>query len=106
MVRRYGKPDGNQAEIIELLRTIPDCSVLVLSAVGSSCPDILIGYHGANLLVELKNPDVRYNPKLPTMVKQAEFRKTWKGQVIQAYTLKEIIAAMTGWNDIVEVYER
>lgn len=98
MVRRYGKPDANQAEIIEALRAIPECSVLVLSAVGNACPDILIGYRGANLLVELKNPDVHYNPKLPTMVKQAEFRKSWKGQVVQAYTLKEIITTMTGWN--------
>ncbi len=97
-MRRYGKPDANQAEIVEALRGIPDLSVLVLSAVGSSCPDLLIGYHGANLLVELKNPEVYYNPNLPTMVKQAEFRKNWKGRVIQASSLKEIITELTGWN--------
>lgn len=93
-----GKPDGNQAEIVEALLGIPGLSVLLLSAVGRGCPDLLIGYRGANLLVELKNPDVHYNPKLPTMVKQAEFRANWKGRVIQATTLKEIITAMTGWN--------
>ena len=71
--------------------------MLVLSAVGSSCPDLLIGYRNFNFLVELKNPNVYYNPKLPTMVNQAEFRRTWKGQVLQAYSLKEIITAMTGW---------
>jgi hypothetical protein len=98
VVRRWGKPDGNQAAIIEALEGIPECSVLVLSAVGGGCPDLLIGYRGANLLVELKNPDVYYNPKLPTMVKQDEFRKTWKGRVIKAYTLKEIITELTGWN--------
>lgn len=96
-MRRAAKVDANQADIVEALRGIPGCSVLVLSAVGGSCPDILLGYRGANLLVELKNPDVYYNPKLPTMVKQAEFRKNWKGQVLQAYSLTEILAFMTGY---------
>lgn len=95
---RYArKVDANQSEIVEALRGIPECSVLILSTVGDACPDLLIGYRGANLLVELKNPKVHYNPKLPTMVKQAEFRQTWKGRVIQAYSLKEIITELTGW---------
>lgn len=95
-MRRYGKPDANQAAIVDDLRKIPECTVLVLSAVGNSCPDILIGYRGANLLVELKNPEVHYNPKLPTMVRQAEFRANWKGQVLQANSFMDIVNFMVG----------
>ena len=55
---RYArKVDANQAGIVEALRGIPECSVLILSSVGDGCPDLLVGYHGANLLVELKNPE-------------------------------------------------
>lgn len=98
-MRRY-KPDANQAAIIEALRGIPDCSVLVLSAVGRGCPDLLVGYRGANLLVEVKNPaheKVGGAAMEETRARQQKFRDSWKGAVIRATGLKEIITAMTGW---------
>lgn len=101
--------DANQAGIVEALRGIPECSVLLLSSVGKGCPDLLIGYRGANLLVELKNPDhekIGGDAMQETRKRQQEFRDSWRGAVIRATSLKEIITAMTGWNDIVEVYER
>jgi hypothetical protein len=100
-VRRRGKPDANQAAIIEALRGIPECSVLVLSAVGRGCPDLLVGYRGANLLVEIKNPahdKVGGQAMDETRARQQKFRDGWKGAVIRATGLKEIITAMTGWN--------
>lgn len=96
-MRRAAKVDGNQAEIVECLRAIPECSVLILSAIGKGCPDILIGYRGANLLVELKNPETLRGEKPETIKRQQEFRDGWRGAVIRATSLKEIITAMTGW---------
>jgi hypothetical protein len=101
VVRRWGKPDANQAAIVEALRGIPECSVLVLSAVGRGCPDLLIGYRGANLLVEVKNPDhekIGGQAMEETRARQTKFRESWKGAVVRATSLKEIITAMTGWN--------
>lgn len=95
-MRRYGKPDANQAAIIEDLRLIPDCSVLVLSAVGNGCPDILIGYRGANILVEIKNPETKRGEKPETIERQKQFKDGWNGQVLRAYSFLEIVGFLTG----------
>lgn len=94
-MRRAAKVDANQASIIEDLRLIPDCSVLVLSGVGKGCPDILIGYRGANLLVELKNPETIRGEKPETIERQKRFRDGWKGQVLRAYSFMDILNFMT-----------
>jgi hypothetical protein len=88
--------DANQAGIVADLRLIPGCQVLTLAEVGSGCPDLLVGYRGFNFLFELKNPDVHYNQKLPTIARQKEFRDKWPGQVRQVTTFTEILNAMTG----------
>ena len=82
---RYArKVDANQSDIVEALRAIPECSVLLLSSVGDGCPDLLIGYRGANLLVELKNPETLRGEKPETIARQQEFRDGWRGAVIRA----------------------
>ncbi len=96
MVRRAGRVDGNQAEIVEALRGIPDCSVLVLSAVGHGCPDLLVGYRGFNFLFEVKDPDQPPHRHELTD-EQSEFHASWCGQAQKVFTVKEIITAMTGW---------
>lgn len=97
--------DENQAEIVECLRGIPGCSVALLSSVGGGIPDVLVGYRGANFLFEIKNPK---KPKADQELtdEQRKFHAAWKGQIQKVCSLKEIITAMTGWNDIVEVYLR
>ena len=89
--------DGNQAEIVEALRGIPDCSVLVLSAVGQGCPDLMVGYRGFNFLFECKDPSQpKHRHELTD--DQHAFHAAWNGQVQKVFSLKEIITAMTGWN--------
>ena len=97
-MRRHGKPDANQAEIIEALRGIPECSVLVLSSVGNGCPDVAVGYRGFNFFFEIKNPDRSPNENPGPEARQQAFRDRWFGQVQRVTSLKEIITAMTGWN--------
>lgn len=96
-MRRAAKVDGNQAEIVEALRGIPECSVLVLSAVGDGCPDIAVGYRGANLFFEIKDP-TQPPHRHELTADQKDFHNAWKGQVQKVFSLKEIITAMTGWN--------
>lgn len=52
-MRRAARVDGNQSEIIDALR-LCGASVQPLHTVGSGCPDLLVGYRGANFLLELK----------------------------------------------------
>lgn len=87
--------DGNQADIVDDLRRIPGCSVAVLSAVGGGIPDLLIGYRGANFLVELKDPtQPKHRHELTD--EQAEFHDNWHGQVLKAFTFMDIVRFMTG----------
>jgi hypothetical protein len=97
VVRRAARVDGNQAEIVEALRGIPDLSVLVLSDVGDGCPDISVGYRGANFYFEIKDPSQpKHRHELTE--DQQRFHAEWKGQVQKVFSLKEIITTLTGWN--------
>jgi hypothetical protein len=97
VVRRAARVDGNQAEIVEALRGIPDCSVLVLSDVGEGCPDISVGYRGFNFYFEIKDPkQPKHRHELTE--DQQRFHAAWKGQVQKVFSLKEIITTLTGWN--------
>ena len=94
-MRRAARVDGNQATIVEALREIPGCKVVVTSAVGQGFPDLLVGYRGFNFLVELKDPtkpkrDQRLTPD------QEAFHSSWTGQVMQATNVVDIIEFMTG----------
>jgi hypothetical protein len=96
-MRRAARVDENQAEIVEALRGIPGLTVLLLSSVGGGCPDVLVGYRGANFLFEIKNPK---KPKADQALTpdQVTFHGAWTGQVQKVFSLKEIITPLTGWN--------
>ena len=53
-MRRAAKTDRNQAEIVAALRKA-GAGVCDLSAVGQGCPDLLVSYRGAWLLLEVKD---------------------------------------------------
>lgn len=76
---RAAKVDENQAEIVHALRCI-GCSVQVLSSVGKGVPDLLVGFQGINVLMEVKDgnkpPSAR---KLTT--DQVIWHGDWRGQV-------------------------
>jgi hypothetical protein len=82
---------------VEALRGIPECSVLNLSSVGRGCPDICVGYRGANFFFEIKNPKKPLADQGLTD-DQKRFHLAWKGQVQKVFSLKEIITTLTGWN--------
>lgn len=95
VVRRAAKVDGNQAEIVELLRKIDGCEVAVTSAVGDGFPDLVIGYRGFNFLFEVKDPSQpKHRHELTD--DQKRFHSAWPGQVQKVFGLKEIIDTISG----------
>jgi hypothetical protein len=72
-VRR--KPDANQADIVAALKCC-GASVLDLSSVGGGCPDLLVGFHGADRLLEVKTADGVLEPDQETLVRE------WKGRAV------------------------
>jgi hypothetical protein len=73
-VRRAAKIDANQAEIVKALRKV-GCSVLSLAAIGRGAPDLLLGYQGKNVLLEVKRPRGKLNDQ------QQAFRAAWQGDL-------------------------
>ena len=78
-MRRAAKVDANQGAIVEALRAA-GASVEPLHAVGSGCPDLLVGFNGYNWLVEVKDGDKPPRERRLTD-HQIRWHGKWKGQV-------------------------
>lgn len=78
------RADQNQSEIVDALRGM-GVSVLVLSQVGKSCPDLLIGHRGKNYLIEVKSEGGELSKG------QAEFLDTWKGRCFIVRSVEEAL---------------
>lgn len=77
-MRKRGRTDANQADIVAKLRAIPGVTVQVLSSVGGGCPDLLVGYRGLSLLLELKDGSRPPSERRLTP-EQEEWHRTWTG---------------------------
>lgn len=71
-MRTAARVDANHAQIVQAFRAM-GCSVLSLAQVGKGCPDLVIGTHGINLLVEVKTPKGKLTND------QSAFIAGWKG---------------------------
>ena len=89
---RARKIDGNQGTIVDALRQC-GATVQILSAVGSGCPDILVGINKRNYLFELKNPEQSKSDQQLTP-QEAIWINEWNGQVAVVTTPEEAIAAI------------
>lgn len=76
-MRRHGRTDANQAEIIKTLRAV-GCTVAVTSAVGNGFPDLVVGFKGASYLLEVKDGSLSPSRRALTDAEQA-FKDTWRG---------------------------
>lgn len=93
-MRRAAKVDRNQAEIVAALRGI-GATVQPLHTVGDGCPDLLVGFRGRNMLIEVK--DGLRPPSDRKLTKdQVEWHGGWKGQVATALDVDAAIAIVTG----------
>jgi len=74
---RRGRIDDNQQAIVNILRTT-GATVVLLSGVGKGVPDLLVGFRGVTLLMEIKDgkkpPSDR---KLTT--DQQKWHAEWRG---------------------------
>lgn len=87
----YGKPgeynrrtDRNQAEIVAALREL-GASVTLLHRVGQGVPDLLVGWRGVNLLMEVKQSGERLNQR------EAKWHEAWHGQAAIVYCVLDAL---------------
>lgn len=76
------RSDINQPEIMDRLRSI-GCSIEPLTAQGGGCPDLLVGYRGLNILLEVKPPKGKLRQS------QIIWHDRWLGQVAVVHTPDE-----------------
>ncbi len=66
------RTDLNHKAIVECFEAC-GASVFQTHRVGQAFPDLVVGYQGVTLLVEIKRPNAELNGK------QANWHETWKG---------------------------
>ena len=84
--RRNPKRDGNEAEIVEAIRSVP--GVVVSQISGAGVPDLLVSRNGINYLLEVKDR----SGKLTTT--QVDWHNAWTGQVAIVRTVVEALKAI------------
>ena len=72
-----GRVDANQKEIVDALRKV-GASVVSLSQIGDGCPDLLVGYRGRTLLLEVKDGTAAPSKRLLT-ADEITFQTHWCG---------------------------
>lgn len=80
-MRRAGRVDDNQNAIVAALRKI-GASVAITSGAGGGLPDIIVGMHGINLLIEIKDSAKPPSAKKLTPA-EAYFVANWKGHPVR-----------------------
>ena len=88
-MRKYGRRDTNQSDIVRALR-FAGCSVVDLASVGGGVPDLLVGRSQRVLrLLEVKMPGEKLTPD------QTQFRSNWNGTpVVTVTSIEEVLDAM------------
>ena len=91
-MRRAAKLDANHGAIVQVLLDL-GCTVQSLAAVGGGVPDLLIGWRGLNLLLEVKDGDKPPSERRLTP-KQALWHRDWRGQVMTAENVEDALQAV------------
>lgn len=79
-MRRAAKVDANQDAVVSVLKAY-GATVQSLAAIGKGCPDLLVGYRGHTLLVEVK--DGRKPPSHRQLTEhQQKWMTEWKGGTV------------------------
>ena len=88
-MRRAARVDANQSEVVAALREI-GATVEPIHMIGRGVPDLLVGYCGRNLLLEVKDGD-----KPPSARKltpdEREWHDNWRGEVMVVNSATEAV---------------
>ena len=93
---RAARVDENQAAIVQALRHI-GASVELLHRVGGGCPDLLVGYHGDIILIEIKDENQPPN-KRKLRPSQVRWAAAWQGRpLFKVESPQEAVDVVMGW---------
>lgn len=92
-MRRAAKVDANQGDVVAALRKI-GASVTPIHMVGQGCPDLLVGFRGRTLVLEVKDGA---KPKSARKLTddEAVWFGNWKGEAYVVETPEQAIECLT-----------
>lgn len=90
------KIDANQTNIVAGLRRA-GATVQSLATIGKGCPDILVGFRGKNILMEIKDGELSRSRQALTAL-QIVWHSKWEGEV---HVITSLIEALK----VLEIYE-
>jgi hypothetical protein len=86
-MRIHGRTDKNQTEIVQALRKA-GAVVLILSNQGEGCPNILTGFRGNLMLMEIKSKGGRLTQD------EKEFYSKWLPYMVVVYSIEDALKAV------------
>lgn len=86
-MRQIARVDKVQAEIVQALRSA-GAKVKLLHQMGGGCPDLLIGFRGTLLLMEVKSKGGRLTQD------EVEFYDEWCQYMVVVYSVEEALKAI------------
>lgn len=89
-MRVRGRTDANQKEIVKTFRQL-GFSVAITSMVGGGFPDIVIGKHRKNWLVEIKDGN-KVLSRRDLTPDEEEFISGWRGSVFVVESIEQATA--------------
>ena len=93
-MRRAARIDANHQEVVKLLRAC-GASVQALASIGAGVPDLLVGFRGRNVLLEVKD-----GAKKPSARKltpdEKDWHAKWAGQVCTVKSPQEALKVVMG----------
>lgn len=92
-MRRAARVDDNHNDIKDALLSVPGVTVADTAGAGNGFPDMVVGFRGANYLIEVKD-----GSKIPSKQKltplQVGFHAIWQGQVAVVTNEAEALAVI------------
>jgi Holliday junction resolvase len=89
---RAARVDANQQEIVKALRSV-GAYVRVITQ-GDGLPDLLVGYRGVTLLMEVKDGSKPPSAQKLTEAEQKFFDEWTGGALIKVTSVEDVIAAL------------
>lgn len=84
-----GRTDANHIEVVQALLGI-GCTVQSLASVGLGCPDLVVGFAGVNILIEVKD-GTRIASERKLTPDEKKWHDRWKGQICTVESPEEAI---------------
>ncbi len=89
-----GRVDRNQPEIVKALRKM-GATVVSLARIGEGCPDLLVGWRGRTILIEVKDGQAIPSKRLLTD-DELKFQGGWTGgPIINVGSVEEALTVLT-----------